>query len=144
MKKVYLISIGVFLSIVVIGFFLLKNKPEVQTPTSKGMPIIGEEVAEKKVFSNITEIEVSAFEMGYKLSTTSVKRGEKVQIRLTNTGSKPHDFIVEELNIKTKVINPGSSDMIEFTVPSAGDLTYFCSVGNHRKLGMEGKFTIQD
>ena len=56
----------------------------------------------------------------------------------------PHNFVIEELNLKTKTIKPGASDILEFTVPDDMEtLTYFCSISNHRAMGMEGKFEIK-
>lgn len=54
-----------------------------------------------------------------------------------------HDFVVDELKIKTAVINNGQEDFVEFTADKAGTFEFYCSVGNHRAMGMVGKITVQ-
>ena len=75
--------------------------------------------------------------------TLHVKLGDTVKITLTNTGTQPHDFILEGYNIKTKVLNSGQSDSIVFTADKAGTFTYYCSVPGHKDLGMQGQFVVE-
>ncbi len=88
---------------------------------------------------------IDSFSFGYSLSTLNVSPGDVVTINLTNSGGK-HDWTVDEISgARTTIINGGQSDSITFTVPqSAAGKTYmfYCSVGNHRALGMEGNFVV--
>jgi|AntRauTorckE6833_2_1112554.scaffolds.fasta_scaffold12670_1 plastocyanin len=88
---------------------------------------------------------IDSFSFGYSLSTLNVSPGDVVTINLTNSGGK-HDWVVGEISgARTAIINGGQSDSITFTVPqSAAGKTYkfYCSVGNHRALGMEGNFVV--
>lgn len=72
----------------------------------------------------------------------TVKKGEKTRIVLKNTGGM-HDFVVDELQIRTAVINDGKEDFIEFTPDTAGSFEFYCSVGNHRAMGMKGTIVVQ-
>jgi plastocyanin len=54
----------------------------------------------------------------------------------------PHDFIIEGMGVSTDVITAGSSSVVEFTAPSEGTYAYYCSVGNHRGMGMEGSLIV--
>ena len=54
-----------------------------------------------------------------------------------------HDWVLDEFNAKTKVIQGGQTDTVEFTASKAGTFEYYCSVGQHRQMGMVGKFIVQ-
>lgn len=142
-KNIWLF-IGVLVAVSLASFFILKKpqteiaQPVSTTPAVTAEPRMGEEN------ESITEIEVKGKEFSFSPSTISVKSGDKVRIVFRNEGTMTHDFVIEELRIRTKVIRPGETDTIEFTVPDDGStLTYYCSVGTHRILGMEGTFSIE-
>jgi nitrite reductase (NO-forming) len=75
--------------------------------------------------------------------TLHVKKGDVVNVTLTNSGIQPHDFTLEGYNIKTKVLTSGQSDSIVFTADKTGTFTYYCSVPGHRDLGMAGQFVVE-
>jgi len=72
-----------------------------------------------------------------------VKKGDVVNVTLTNSGIQPHDFTLEGYNIKTKVLNSGQTDSIIFTADKTGTFTYYCSVPGHKDLGMMGQFVVE-
>lgn len=69
--------------------------------------------------------------------------GDTVTINLTNTGGT-HDFKIDELNVQSKTISSGGTDTVTFTIPpdASGSFEYYCSIGNHRALGMVGTLII--
>jgi nitrosocyanin len=71
-----------------------------------------------------------------------VKKGDRVKIVLKNTGGM-HDFVIDELGVRTKVIKGGEEDTVEFTADQAGTFEFYCSVMNHRAMGMVGKFIVE-
>ena len=40
-------------------------------------------------------------------------------------------------------INGGETDSIEFVADKVGTFEYYCSVGQHRSMGMVGKLTVE-
>jgi plastocyanin len=72
-----------------------------------------------------------------------VKAGDTVRITLTNSSTMPHDLKMDALGVATKIIQPGQTDTIEFVAPKAGSYDYYCSVGNHRQMGMVGKLIVE-
>jgi hypothetical protein len=40
-------------------------------------------------------------------------------------------------------VGAGASDVVEFTADKAGTFEYYCSVGNHRAMGMKGTLTVK-
>lgn len=66
------------------------------------------------------------------------------EITLTNTGSATHDLVVErdgEDVGASEQIGPGESSTFEVTLEE-GDYVFYCSVGNHRAMGMEVPVTV--
>jgi cytochrome c oxidase subunit 2 len=88
------------------------------------------------------EITVEGGAFYFKPNEIKVKKGEKVKLTFTNAGGM-HDFVVDELNVKTDVIGSGKSTTVEFTPDKTGTFEFYCSVGNHRQMGMKGKITVE-
>ena len=74
--------------------------------------------------------------------TINVKKGEKIRIVFKSTDGV-HDFKVDELNISTSTVQSGQEDWVEFTPDKTGTFKYYCSVGNHRAMGMEGTMIVE-
>jgi nitrosocyanin len=91
----------------------------------------------------VKEITVEGSEFKFAPETLTFKKGETVRLTLKNTGKMPHDFVIDELGVKTKVINGGESDTVEFTPDKSGSFEYYCSVGKHREMGMKGTATVE-
>ena len=70
-----------------------------------------------------------------------VKKGDIIRLTFTNGGGL-HDWVLDEFNAATKKISGGRADTIEFVADTAGAFEFYCSVGNHRAMGMWGKFTV--
>ena len=143
MRKAIFIITGVFLALVV-GVFLFMGRPQTKsrvevspspTPVATNEGILAEEGAR--------EIEVIATEYAFSPSTLSLTKGQKVILTFKNMGRMPHDFVVDELGIRTKTIQGGQSETVEFTPSEEGTFAFYCSVSNHRLLGMEGSLEVK-
>lgn len=137
MNKNLLIGIGILLAVIVAGFYFLKS-PKVTYPTSNVGS--GASTAPK---GPIKEFSVSATEFAYTPSTITVIKGDSVKINFTNNGTATHNLAITNFNVATNSIAPGESDSIIFTADKSGSFSYFCSIGGHRSLGMEGTLTVQ-
>jgi plastocyanin len=71
-----------------------------------------------------------------------VKKGDTVRITLDNQEGT-HDFVIDEFNAKTKTLNAGQEETIEFVADKAGTFEFYCSVGNHRAMGMTGNLIVE-
>lgn len=80
----------------------------------------------------------------YSFTPTEIKvnKGDKVKIVFQNSGGF-HDFVIDEFNVKTASIASGDSATVEFTADKTGTFTYYCSVANHRAMGMQGNLIVQ-
>lgn len=107
----------------------------------ENLPVVSQEESLKDLQAE--EIVLEASEFKYNLQEINLKRGEKVKLTLKNVGKMPHDFVIDELGVRTKLINGGETDTIEFIPEKTGNFEFYCSVGNHRQLGMMGKVVVE-
>lgn len=72
----------------------------------------------------------------------TVKKGEKVKIVFKNVEGF-HDFVIDELHVRTSQLNAGAEEVVEFTPMEVGQFEFYCSVGKHRQMGMKGTLTVE-
>lgn len=96
------------------------------------------------MMEGVKDVLIEGSEFKFSLPTLTLKKGEKVRLVFTNSGKMTHDWVVDELNVRTKIINGGQTDTIEFTPETAGTFEYYCSVGQHRANGMTGTLTVTE
>lgn len=87
------------------------------------------------------EVEGGAFY--FEPAVITAKKGESIKLTLTSV-DMPHDFVIDELDVKTEIVTKGNSTTIEFTPDQVGEYEYYCSVGNHRAQGMVGKLIVTE
>lgn len=89
-------------------------------------------------------IEMSNFE--YSVESITASPGETLTINLVNVEGQ-HDFDIDELGVDTEVTSSGDENTVTVEIPADAEpgteYAYYCSVGNHRALGMEGTITVQ-
>lgn len=108
------------------------------TPSSNMTTSTTEQMSE-----DTKEITIEGAEFSFTPTTLRLKKGETVKLTLKNIGKMPHDFVIDELNVRTKIIKGGETDTIEFTPENSGTFEYYCSVGSHRAMGMKGMLTVE-
>ncbi len=91
---------------------------------------------------SIKEFVVTGQNYSFTPATLTVKKGDLVRITFKNSGGM-HDFRIDALNVATRRIGSGEEDAVEFTADTAGSFEYYCSVGNHRAMGMKGMLTVE-
>ena len=91
---------------------------------------------------NLQNIEIEGGSFYFKPNEIKVKAGEKVKITFKNIEGF-HDFVIDELNVKTKQIKDGEVDVVEFTPTLSGSYEFYCSIGNHRSMGMKGILIVE-
>jgi uncharacterized cupredoxin-like copper-binding protein len=90
-------------------------------------------------------IDVTAADFKFDPSNTTVKSGD-VTFNLTNDGQAPHSLEIEDVNGEDKEIegdvSPGQSGTLAVNLPP-GKYEFYCPVGNHKEIGMEGEITVK-
>lgn len=113
------------------------NQQQTQTPTTAVTESTPAPTQQETI------INVAGTEYSFTPKSINLEAGKPVKIVYKNTGTLPHDLVITELGIRTKVIGQGKEDAITFTPDKSGNFTFFCSVGNHRQLGMEGNIRVK-
>lgn len=148
MSKIIWVII-IVLIVVIGGYFLFKGV--YQTSTRKSIPIpaekesippanqLEEAVSEPKV----KEFIISGTEYSFSPSSITVSTGDKVKITLRNDGRIKHNLIIQGLEISSRSIGPGQTDIVEFIAPASGTYSIYCSFPGHRARGMEGILKVE-
>ena len=89
---------------------------------------------------------LTATEQDFSISigTSTLKAGPYL-IKVENQGNATHDLIVEKSGNRvagTDPISPGSSGSLSVTL-QPGNYVFYCSIGNHRAMGMETTIHVQ-
>lgn len=117
--------------------------PEPEAPVEPGagsaMPVPGTETPEMEV---IRTFDITAKNYTFSMNEIRVKKGEKVKIVLKNEQGF-HDWTVDAFQAKTAQISQGNTASIEFVADKVGTFEYYCSVGQHRQLGMKGNLVVE-
>ena len=75
--------------------------------------------------------------------TLRAEPGDVVELTLVNGDGVQHDWALEELDVKTDLVNEeGAASVTVFRVEEDGSYTYYCTVPGHRQAGMEGSFEV--
>lgn len=99
--------------------------------------------ADDDMASVAREIAITNKGMAFSLKDISVKKGERIKVTFKNGGGT-HDWRLEGYNVGTEVLQNGASESVEFVADEAGEFEYYCSVGNHREMGMWGTLTVTE
>jgi len=144
-------GIVVLAVIVVAGYYFLQSReehpsseqmatsPNQSTPTNNNTttnPPVNPPASEVKSFT------VTAQGLSFSPKEIKVKKGDTVQIKFVNAGGF-HDLRIDGYNVGTKQIQSPGEETFQFVADKAGTFEFFCSVMNHRQLGMKGNLIVE-
>lgn len=92
--------------------------------------------------ANLKEFTVHGSSFKFDPSEIKVKKGDRVKINFISD-DVGHNLLIDELNVRTRVLSGGNAQSIEFVADKEGSFDMYCSVGSHRDLGMVGKFIVE-
>lgn len=156
-NRIPLLLGGVILIIVIIGVgvWLLgqrntDSQPQqgaMQQETTQVTPTIATDVMEgatpsAAVMTEATTVQVEGGGFYFKPNEIRVKKNQKIKIVFTNAQGI-HDFVIDEFNVKTETISGGKTAEVTFTPDKTGTFEFYCSVGNHRAMGMKGNLIVE-
>ena len=125
-----------------VGYMLMKNSAPATVPSS-AMPVVASpEVTEKIVVVNDEDIIVEGSPFKFAPNTITIKKGVLTKIVFKNLKGS-HDFVVDGLGIRTKILKDGEEEVLEFTPEKTGSFEFYCSVGSHRAMGMKGTLIVE-
>lgn len=134
------------------GFFLFNSQQNTQntTETNDAMQAAPTEAAapessnamEQESTGEVKEFTVTGEPFSFSPSTMTVNQGDTVKITFKNVKGT-HDFVIDELGAATAQLQEGGEETVTFVADKAGTFEYYCSVGNHRAMGMVGTLTVK-
>lgn len=111
------------------------------SPTSD-MAVTPPQEASNSATTNEMHVTVTGSNFAFDPKEIHAKVGQKVTITFTNSNGF-HDFVIDEFNVHTAKIAAGKSEDVVFTASKKGSFQYYCSVGNHRQMGMVGTLIVE-
>lgn len=97
----------------------------------------------ESILPTVKEFRVENEGLTFKPNEMRIKKGDTVKVTF-KVGKGMHVWTVDEFNTKTKQLNAGEEETIEFLADKAGTFEYYCSVPGHREAGMVGKLIVEE
>lgn len=116
------------------------GSPPATTPSTEAPAT--ETATETSAATGATAVTVTQGDLFFDPKEFTIAANTDVQVTITNGGALAHDFVIDELGVKTALLNPGESVTITINA-AAGSYTFYCSVPGHREAGMVGTLTVQ-
>lgn len=85
-------------------------------------------------------IDLASSNFAFSPAEVKVKAGAPINLKFS-TSEGFHTFLIDSLNLKKSV---AAGTTVTFNAPTApGRYPYYCDVGSHRSLGMEGVLVVE-
>ena len=90
--------------------------------------------------SSVLEVSMEAGNFFFSPDVITAEPGQEIELTFeANAGT--HTFVIDEIDFSTGV---SVNKTVTFTAPTApGSYAYYCDVGSHRALGMEGTLIVK-
>ena len=75
-------------------------------------------------------------------SIIHVKKGDTVKIIFKNAGGM-HNWVLDEFKVAMEPILAQETATVEFVADKSGSFEYYCSVSQHRQMGMKGTLVVE-
>lgn len=98
-------------------------------------------VAEGVSFGGIKQGTIEASNFKFTPDAISVNQGDTIIITVKSVQGL-HDFVIDELDVKSKTLTQGESEEITFVATKKGTFQFYSSVGQHRSMGMVGTIVV--
>jgi len=99
------------------------------------------ETMEVQPIGKVVEVVVEGSNFKFTPTKIEVNRGDTVRLTLKSSGMM-HDLVIDELDVATSRLGDGEEEEIEFVASKVGIFEFYCSVGNHRAMGMKGTLVV--
>ena len=130
------------------GYFLMRDtsKAPVMTPAGDAMKQAKEMPKGESPTGPLKEFTMTAYYDAqgkwFSLKEMTVKKGDHVRVRVTNTAGM-HDWMLDEFGIKQEL--PLNQEVvIDFAADKVGTFEYYCSKPGHRAGGQVGKIIVTE
>ncbi len=97
---------------------------------------------ENEAATDVKTIEITGQNFEFSQKEIRVNQGDTVRIVFSSTQGF-HDWVIDEFEAATEQVQPGTTTEVEFVADQTGTFEYYCSVGEHRSLGMTGQLIVE-
>jgi uncharacterized cupredoxin-like copper-binding protein len=80
-------------------------------------------------------LEIQLTEWAITPQDITLNKGETIQLIIVNKGTYPHDFVIPELDIKTRTLSPNQEESLTFAADKSMTLTGDTTALNLQKKG---------
>lgn len=88
-----------------------------------------------------SEVAVTLLDFKFEPRELSFPADTDVSVVVTNGGVSVHNYWLDDLDLGTELVNPGTSVSLALNLP-AGEYRVICTVPGHVELGMVGKLIV--
>lgn len=142
-KKMNPVGIVVLLFVFgIVAYFGLNKNKKVSETIVQGTSTMQPVASSMEVSQTSTDFTIVGGNYKFDVKEIKVKKGDMVKIIFKNEEGM-HDFVLDEFNAKTNVLKEGEEETLTFVADKSGTFEYYCSVGQHRKMGMVGKLVVE-
>lgn len=85
---------------------------------------------------NRVTLQVVAVDNSFSPASLSAPAGGEVTVEVSNDGSNPHTFTIDDLDVDTSTIDAGNSETATFTMPESS-VSFYCVI--HGEKAMSGE-----
>lgn len=114
--------------------------------TSMEVPAPGNEDVDETVVGNesgAVVVDLTGEPFAFSQEEIRVNEGDTVTINFESTLGT-HDWRVDEFDAATEIVTEADGvTSVTFVADQAGEFEYYCSVGNHRAMGMVGMLIVE-
>ncbi len=112
------------------------------TETPKPSDAMMEKESSPSATKDVSQFTVESKGLNFTPNEIRVKKGDKVSVTYKNTLGT-HNFTLDEFGVKTKLLSAGQEETVTFTAEKIGTFEFYCSVANHRAMGMKGNLIVE-
>lgn len=141
MKKGLPITVILLIVFVATGFFGMSKNSNGNNENASSTSLSENSSTSVKV----ADFRVDLGALYYTPAEIKVKAGTTFTIQLVGTEGV-HDFAIDELNVKSRMLFAGEEQIISITIPAdASGKTYqfYCTIEGHRDAGMSGNIVVE-
>lgn len=132
-------------------FWIFSRTDTAQTPlTTQTTPTTTQTLPPATTQTPLTEtqmtnevvFDIKGENLAFDETELTVTEGDTVTINFESTEGF-HDWVIDEFEAATEQVDVGVPTSVTFVADQVGEFEYYCSVGNHRAMGMVGTLVVE-
>ena len=118
-----------------LGFYTMRSKDATPSSAASATP-------STSAGGTVRTITIQGENFSFDPDVIRVQKGDTLRVTFRSMNGL-HDWAVDEFNARTTRVGTGQTATVEFVADHTGNFEYYCSVGNHRAMGMRGALIVE-